>query len=456
MISKKKVSVIFILLIFFTSFLLRIYKINDLMYFIGDQGWFYLSARSFILEKSIPLVGIASSHVWVHQGPFWTYILSVIFTLFGFNPLAPGYFSAFLDAICVVLVYYISLKLYSQKVAIFSSILYAFSPYIILSSRMPYHTSLIPLFTLLFFYFLVKVSLKKIESVPLVILFLSILYNFELATQVLWLVFASVVFINFKYIKSHMNKKLFVSSIACFVFPLIPVIIYDFSHGFNQTLKFAAWVFISPLRSLIFGGSSSNFMIDFLTFFSLFLKKTIFPLSLPISLFLFLSSMFSLLYIYKKRKNIKDLTLFITIFIPLIAFTINKTPSDAYLPIFFPIVIISLALFLDSIKKKHLGIFIALIISSVNIYSLLSSNYFSGTNQNFYKDRLRISKKIIKSANNSTFLLKGKGEGSEFSSFTNNYDYLTWYLGGNLSKKADLEFVIEEKDGKIYLYRQKR
>jgi len=43
-------------------------RISTLMPFIGDQGWFYLSARDLALGKSFPLVGIASSHPWLHQG----------------------------------------------------------------------------------------------------------------------------------------------------------------------------------------------------------------------------------------------------------------------------------------------------------------------------------------------------------------------------------------------------
>jgi len=82
-IRKHHILLFFILLL---AIFFRFYKLNQLMIFIGDQGWFYLSAQDMLIHHQIPLVGITSSHVWLHQGPLWTYILAVLFFFFGFNP----------------------------------------------------------------------------------------------------------------------------------------------------------------------------------------------------------------------------------------------------------------------------------------------------------------------------------------------------------------------------------
>src|SRR5260221_5098084 len=66
---QKRIYLVIVILVI-TVFLL-FYRLSDLMPFIGDQGWFYMSARDMVLYRQMPLVGITSSHVWLHQGPYW-------------------------------------------------------------------------------------------------------------------------------------------------------------------------------------------------------------------------------------------------------------------------------------------------------------------------------------------------------------------------------------------------
>jgi hypothetical protein len=51
--------------------------------------------------------------------------------------------------------------------------------------------------------------------------------------------------------------------------------------------------------------------------------------------------------------------------------------------------------------------------------------------------RILISKEILNLAGNKDYNLKGKGQGSEFESFTMNYEYLTWWLGHGPSEKNE-------------------
>jgi len=87
-INKFSVLIIFTLLL---SLVLRIYNLSQNMTFIGDQGWFYLSARDLLISHQIPLVGITSSHTWLHQGPLWTYMLAMVLFISKFNPVSGAY-----------------------------------------------------------------------------------------------------------------------------------------------------------------------------------------------------------------------------------------------------------------------------------------------------------------------------------------------------------------------------
>lgn len=455
--AKRNYILILIFLIFLSGLSLRLNSISY-MSFIGDQGWFYLSARDALVNTNIPLVGITASHTWVHQGPFWTYILSIIFFLTKYNPLAPGYFTAVFDALTIILIYWVSSRLFSTKVAVLSSIIYAFSPILIIFSKMPYHTSPIPLFTLLFFFFICKLAKGNEKYLPFSVLMLSVLYNFELATQVLWAVLMLVLIFNFKTLRKKITKNLIFKTITFFILPLIPVIIYDLNHGYVQTFKFAAWGILSPVKSLIFGSFSQHSYLEFGIFFLNFIKELLLYPTAIVSVVIFIGSAVFLAKKVREEKekyNSSDFILLISILIPLSALFFNKTASDAYLPIFFPLVVLAVGRMFSAVRPFSASLFVVLMISLVNLYYILSTNYFTLGVGNLFKDRLNISKEIIKKSKGGVYNLTGKGEGSEHRSFTMNYEYLTWYLGNAPSKESKkIKFVIEEKNNTIYL-RQK-
>ena len=177
--NKHKILLIFILLI---GAFLRLYKLPQLMPFIADQGWFYISARDMLMGGGIPLVGITSSHTWLHQGAMWTYILAVILKLFNYNPVAPAVFTALLGVITVFVVYKLGKELFSERVGLIPAFLFATAPIIIADARMAYHTSSIPLITALLILSVYRWLGGKILYFPLSLFLIALLYNFEIAT----------------------------------------------------------------------------------------------------------------------------------------------------------------------------------------------------------------------------------------------------------------------------------
>ncbi len=68
---------------------------------------------------------------------------------------------------------------------------------------------------------------------------------------------------------------------------------------------------------------------------------------------------------------------------------------------------------------KTPSILILLFILFFNAYSLISQNYLAGKGYSFI-DRLNVSKQVVKIANEREYNLIGRGEGSQFKSFTMN------------------------------------
>ncbi|MCL4418566.1 glycosyltransferase [Patescibacteria group bacterium] len=453
-------TTVFLTVILSISAFLRFYRLSTLMPFIGDQGWFYLSARNLVIYHQIPLVGITASHTWLHQGPFWTYILALILWLFRFNPVSGAYLTSALGVGTVFLIFFVSNKLFSKRVGIIAALFYATSPIVIGLARMPYHTSPIPLFTLLFIYFFYKWIQDKASYFPYVILFLLVLYNFELATQVLLFVLLVYLFYGVvrgkAYVSQIKNKKIIFACFSIFLVIMFPIIAYDISHGFVQTLKFAAWMFLSPLLSQ----ASHNSLSSVISFMASNYQRLIFIsngfVAIMILIFSFIFMIYKL-YIFRSiDKAFKSSFFLIALFIiiPVVGFMVNRTPSEAYLPILFAPIIILTALFWDSmlnLKKLKLVAFATLFfVVTMNtvgfFYEIRNSELFGLP---FYQ-RANIAIIIINESWGKEYNIIGKGPGSQFRSFTMNYEYLTWWLGHGSSEKAvPLKFIVEEVSSRV-------
>lgn len=454
-----------LLLILIIGAFLRSYRIYETMPFIGDQGWFYLSARDLLVSGKIPLVGIATSHPWLHQGALWTYVLSLGFRTLGFSPYTGAYISISLDILTIFLMYKLGGHLFSQRTGLIASILYASSPIVVSNAKMPYHTSPIPLLTLLYTWALYKWVNGNLKYFPVIILMLVLLYNSEIATFPLAIAFFSILTFGLwkkeKWAIETLNKKTaFYSSIA-FAIPMLPMLIYDLGHGFPQTFRFLAWLGYKILVSFGYPPLHPEILSPNLTqmgyFIIDFINKLIF---LPNIYFAIILAFLSLAFLYgttfgqilTKKYKISTILLGFIFTFSFISIIATKTTSEAYLPIFFPTSIFIIAIFFDrllQIKRAitPLILLLILLISILNAYSVLDQKKGQG-----FSEQLAVAKKIVSQAQGRRYNLLGKGEGSHFPSFTMNYEYLTWWLGNGPSKvREKQQFIISEDKKGIHV-----
>lgn len=447
-------------LVLLLGLFLRAYKLNEHMRFIGDQGWFYLSARDMLLTGKIPLVGITSSHVWLHQGPYWTYIVAFIFYLFNFNPIIPGYFTALVGAITIFLIYKIFKEMFSKNMALIASFLYATSPLIVSSDRFAYHTTLISFFSLIFIYTVYKWVKGDNKYFIFSLILIGILYNFELATFSLGGLL--IVFLAFGLFKRKrwtvdlLDSKTILFSFLGLAITMLPILVYDFKTGFLQTLGFLLWILYKMVRTFlnssdtVLGNNTKilHFLLDryrLLTFASSFLLSI---------LFLFSSFVF-FLYLLKKEKSVSLFVIAVSTVIILFGFIANKTESDAYLPVFFPIIIAISAIFWNFIIKKIklTGLIFLVIFGFMNVYYFFNYN-LSSKNAEFVK-RKEAVEQILKLTEGKEYNLIGRGIGSQFESFTMNYEFLLWKKGNPPSKDKKPTTIYVQEDKGIVEIRKK-
>jgi len=459
-----------LILILAVSVFLNFFRMRELMTFIGDQGWYYLSARDIFTNGQIPLVGIASSHPWLHQGAFWTYILAVLFWIFNFNPLAPGYFTAIMGVIMVLLIYKIGLKMFSQRIGLIASVLYATSPLIILSNRMPYHTSLIPLFVLLFIYSVYRWMNGRIYFFPLALFFLAILFNFEIQTVLLWFVLAALlaygIWKKISWTKRLANVKVIAYSLLGLIIPMIPMFIYDTAHGYPQTLKFGLWIAYHIARVFgfpsIHGDQQFPSPTPFISSTLEQLQRLVFLPNLSFAIILFLGSFLAMTYLVsgqlkKKENNVAYIIIYLILVISTVGYIGTGTASAAYFPLFFVPIIFMLAIGFDYLfdqKKTYaLALLIIIFTAFFNSYFLLERNYLTGRGYGpTFSEKVSMVKTIIERANGREYNVLGEGLGSQFPSFTMGYEYLAWELGvGPSHEQQKFKFVIGENRNGIML-----
>lgn len=446
-------SVLFLFLVAALGLFLRVYNISDGMRFIGDQGWFYISARDILINGNIPLVGITSSHTWLHQGPIWTYLLSIFLSIFNFKPVSGAYLTILFGTVSIILIYKVTAELFSKKTGLIAAILYSTSPLIIMFERMPFDPSIIPFFSIAYFYSLVKWIKGDSKYFPLTIFFLAVLYNLELATFTLFFPFVLIFLYGFykqqKWVKEIINKKIITLSVLSFLIPMLPVLIYDFSHGFKQTIVFLGWTLYKSFNFLLHnnsGGLPTNLNL-ILNFIVTNLSNLILFKNPVLSVIIFSLSIIYLCYLSIKNKEKQTVTLLLLFFMIALGVLINQTPSDAYLPVIFPFIIIIIALFFNYLfsLSKIFILFLVLIVF-VNSYFALVADKTSDLS-----DRIEAADKIITLTNGKEYNLIGIGQGSQFSSFTMNYEYLLWWKGHPVShenKKLKI-YISETKSGII-------
>lgn len=163
-------------LILVISAFLRTYKLNSLMAFTNLQGSEFITAQSALNNQEIPVSGIESAVSGIQTGPIYIWLLSLMFKLFGARPEPVALLAAIIGIITTWLLYVLAEEYWGKSAAIVSSLLFATSPLAIVYTRIPSHTFLVPLISLLYFASLIKLVNSNKKQLKLTLIIASILF----------------------------------------------------------------------------------------------------------------------------------------------------------------------------------------------------------------------------------------------------------------------------------------
>ena len=195
------------------------------MEFLGDQGRDVVIIREFLRFGNLFFIGPQTSIGNMYLGPFYYYFIAPSLLLTNFSPVGPAIFIAILSVLTTFLIYKITSKYFDQSTGLIAGLLFAISPVVIKYSSFSWNPNIMPLFALLFIYY---VDQKKYIFASLA--FIMCLNSHYLGLALL-LPALAIVISDIKNIK----PKSFVIPILIFVLSLTPQLLFDLKHNGQNT-----------------------------------------------------------------------------------------------------------------------------------------------------------------------------------------------------------------------------
>lgn len=255
-----------IILLIVSSAFLRLYRIDAHTEFLGDQGRTGIEVYRLWIEGKLPLLGpqVLSGQ---HLGPLFYYLFGPAFILTHFNPLAPAVFMAFLGVGSVLILFYICKNLFGSLIGFFIALLYAVSPVLIRESRTLWDPNPIPFFVLLYIFSLYKIfTERKFQYFLLLGATVAALVQFHypnLFFVPLSFLFWIIVLVTKKKNEQVLNMFVWgLSAVASFLTLLLPFLIYEFQHQF-ENIRGVLLVFVSSNTTGFITPPFYKLMIDF-------------------------------------------------------------------------------------------------------------------------------------------------------------------------------------------------
>jgi 4-amino-4-deoxy-L-arabinose transferase-like glycosyltransferase len=153
LISKNRLELLLLALIFATGAFLRLYRIADYMTFLGDEGRDALVIKRILIDHHPTLIGPTTSvttpagHMYL--GPLYYYLMLIPMTLTGLNPASAAVIVALFGLATLLLLWWTGRTWFSPPAGLTATLLYAISPTAITYSRSSWNPNIMPFFALL-------------------------------------------------------------------------------------------------------------------------------------------------------------------------------------------------------------------------------------------------------------------------------------------------------------------
>ncbi|KKR29863.1 MAG: hypothetical protein UT61_C0020G0011 [Candidatus Woesebacteria bacterium GW2011_GWA1_39_8] len=239
MVNNKNEALAISLILVAASFL-RLYKIDQYMTFLGDEGRDVIIVRRLLVDFDIILVGPGTSIGNMYLGPIYYYMMAPALLLANFSPVGPAVMIALLGVTTVFFVWFVAREWFGKLAALVAALLYAIAPTITTYSRSSWNPNIMPFFALLTIYSVWKVW-KKLNYRWLIVTGVSM--GFVLQSHYLGLLLVPVIglfwlltYLTIKNSKLEIKSLIKQSFIGLLLFSVLmsPLVIFDARHDWRN------------------------------------------------------------------------------------------------------------------------------------------------------------------------------------------------------------------------------
>ena len=372
---KRYIPIIVFSVIFLLGAYLRLYRISDYMGFLGDEGRDALVVKRMIVDHEFTLLGPITSVGLMHLGPAYYYFMVPFLWAWNLDPVGPAIMVAFFSLATMMLIWGLAREFFSTRVAIIATFFYAISPLVIVHSHSSWNPNVLPFWSLLIIYGLLKVVVKHDYKWICVV---GASLGIALQLHYVALVFIPIVVATLGLIRWKLPWKYWLGVVGSGIITYSPFILFELRHQFINSLT--VWQFVTR------GGDAKTFGLLYVTnkiwdlVVRLFWRLVVIENAEISILFLGLISITLIWLLFQTEKNIfykkalKVLLTWLAIGIGVLAFY-TGTIYDYYLMFAFPLPFILLGIvgsyFLKFPITKWLVILIIVLLALVIVLLLL-------------------------------------------------------------------------------------
>jgi hypothetical protein len=366
-------NIILIAIILF-AFLLRVYRINDLLGFYYDQGRDALVIWDLIHNGKFFLIGPTTGIAGIFRGPYYYYLITPFYLLGRGNPIYPSVFLSFLTTVAIYVLYKLVKKADSYQSALIAAILSSFSYYLVIASRwLSNPTPMFLLSVLLILGMYLVLENKKFGWEIIAFTSGLSLFNFGSSGELFYFP-AILIFLIWQWKKRPKNKSLISTGLAFFV-TCVPLLIFDVRHGGILRNNFLT-SFVSEKSFTL----PTKFLLEQrITFYYEVFSKILFHVRGRYEIILMMVLLLSLIIFLKgffKNNYIK--TVLLLLFSPIVGLCFyqgnDKVLYEYYLTGYYLIFIFIVSIILGKIWKNIFGkifVFVFIFVFLINNFSVL-------------------------------------------------------------------------------------
>jgi 4-amino-4-deoxy-L-arabinose transferase-like glycosyltransferase len=219
------------------AFVIRIFRVDQILNFNYDQGRDALVIWNLIHSHKFFLIGPTTGLPGIFRAPYYYYLITPFYYLGRGNPVWPEVFLAFTSVLAIALIYHLGKKIGGRTAGIIAAAISAFSLNILFASQWLSNPTPMLILSMVLVWAMIKVTEKKKWAWPIIAVVSGLsLFSFGSSGEFFYFL-ALFIFLIWTVLRqgfggrSSLNIKIILISIFLFVLTFIPLVFFDLKHG---------------------------------------------------------------------------------------------------------------------------------------------------------------------------------------------------------------------------------